>query len=208
MALVGFAVAGFTAVDVLGQAPVTLPVPFAEFRLAGTWALECARPYVALTLESGVSAQLVMRREKDGVRFDIRSAAKLSDDLVSLDLRPISVLNDGKWRAPSAAETNPVCSSSSASAATTVRQSTAAKLFTTTSSTSAVGVKGHGLDRHALRAAFFFSAVRKSDRPLSLSMQMHGDRTRDGHELLLRDHTEAGMRRCRCHSMATEIREG
>lgn len=110
LALVGFAVAGFAAVDVRGQVPVALSVQtaLAEFGLAGTWAQECARPYVALTFESGANAQLVMRREKDGVRFDIRSAAKLSDDLVSLDLRPISVLNDGKWRAPSAAETNPV----------------------------------------------------------------------------------------------------
>jgi hypothetical protein len=69
LALVGFAVAGFTAVDVLGQAPVALPVQtaFAEFRLAGIGAQECARPYVALTFESGASAQLVMPRQRPRV---------------------------------------------------------------------------------------------------------------------------------------------
>lgn len=42
------------------------------------------------------------------MRFDIRGASKIQDDLLSLELRLISVLRADKWQAPSADEAKQV----------------------------------------------------------------------------------------------------
>jgi hypothetical protein len=103
-ALIGLAIVGATTAEVLGQAAMPAQAALAEVGLPGNWAQDCARPIVALTFESGGNAQLVIRREKDGVRFDIRSANKIQDDTASLGLRPNAVLDSGKWQAASAAD--------------------------------------------------------------------------------------------------------
>jgi hypothetical protein len=109
-ALLGLAIIGFTGSDGLGQAPsnraasTAMPAQaaLAEFGLPGTWAQDCARPYVVLTFESGAAPQLALRQEKDGVRFDIRSATKIDSQLISFELRRSAVLSDGKWQAAAA----------------------------------------------------------------------------------------------------------
>jgi hypothetical protein len=103
-ALIGLAIVGATTAEVLSQAAMPAQAALAEFGLPGNWAQDCGRLIVALTFESGGNAQLVIRREKDGVRFDIRSANKIQNDTASLELRPNTVLNGGKWQAASAAD--------------------------------------------------------------------------------------------------------
>ena len=104
-ALIGLAIIGFTGSEGLGHASSNRPasLALAEFGLPGTWAQDCARPYVVLTFESGAAPQLAIQRDKDGVRFDIRSAMKIDSESISFELRRSAVLNDGKWQAVAAA---------------------------------------------------------------------------------------------------------
>jgi hypothetical protein len=108
IALVVVAIVDLTAAEALGQA---MPVPalLAEFGLPGQWAApSCDRPYVVLAFESGPTSQFVIRRDKDGARFDITSAKKLQNDLAELELRPASFFKDSRWQAASAADANQV----------------------------------------------------------------------------------------------------
>ena len=80
----------------------------AEFGLPGQWAApSCGQPFVVLTFESSPTAQFVIRRDKDGARFDITGATKLQNDLATLELRPNSVFKGDTWQAASAADAPP-----------------------------------------------------------------------------------------------------
>jgi hypothetical protein len=108
IALAALAIVGFAAVEALAQ---TMPVQaaLAEFGLPGQWAApSCGQPFVVLTFESSPTFQFVIRRDKDGARFDITSAKKLQSDIATLQIRPNAVFRGGKWQAASTADTSEV----------------------------------------------------------------------------------------------------
>lgn len=108
IALAALTVVGFAAVEALGQ-KMPVQAALAEFGLPGQWAApSCAQPFVVLTFESSPTAQFVIRRDKDGARFDIMGATKLQNDIATLQLRPNSVFKDGKWQAASTADASGV----------------------------------------------------------------------------------------------------
>jgi hypothetical protein len=100
--LAGLVILGFATGEALGQ-PMSAQAALAEFALVGSWAPSCTAPTVVLTFKSGATSQFVVRLDKDGARFDIKSATKLGSDLATLELRPISFFKDGRWQAASAA---------------------------------------------------------------------------------------------------------
>jgi hypothetical protein len=51
---------------------------------------------------------VVIRRDKDGARFDIARATKLQNDLATLELRRTSSLQGGRWQTTSAADASEV----------------------------------------------------------------------------------------------------
>ena len=67
----------------------------AEFGLPGQWAApSCGQPFVVLTFESSPTSQFVIRRDKDGARFDITSAT--NQTIFQLELRTPSSKRDGR----------------------------------------------------------------------------------------------------------------
>ena len=108
IALAALAIVGFAAVEALGQ-KMPVQAALAEFGLPGQWAApSCAQPFVVLTFESSPTSQFVIRRDKDGARFDITGATKLQNDVATLELRRTSVFHGGRWQATSAADASEV----------------------------------------------------------------------------------------------------
>ena len=108
IALAALAIVGFATVEALGQ-KMPVQAALAKFGLSGQWAAPtCGQPFVVLTFESSPTSQFVMRRDKDGVRFDITGATKLQNDIATLQLRPNAVFKAGRWQAASAADASEV----------------------------------------------------------------------------------------------------